>query len=198
MKKSSTIRLLALVASLCAGLAASPVAAHAGHDAASGAAAGFAHPFTGLDHLLALASAGAILAACTLRMRCIGATALGAALLIGAMIGRQGVNFQALEWVLALSVVAAGVMVATQCGAGSSHWLIAGMAGFALFHGYAHGAEATGDATAFVAAFLVASASILGGALWAALRFPRADSLRTVFGLAVATTGAGMLLFAAM
>ncbi|NHZ91689.1 HupE-UreJ family metal transporter [Massilia sp. CCM 8733] len=45
-----------LAIALC--LLALPAAAHPGHEAAAGFAAGFAHPLTGIDHLLAMLGVG--------------------------------------------------------------------------------------------------------------------------------------------
>lgn len=193
MKQSNVPATRTVAAFSLATLLASSAFAHAGHELASGAAAGFMHPLTGLDHLLALVSSGVLLASCTPRARWIGAGALAAALLLGAVLGRLGHYLPALEVILAFSVVVAGLAVAARQPLGSAGWLLVGMTGFALFHGYAHGAEATGEVSAFVAAFLASSLIIVGGTLFVAQRIVHSAAWRMLLGVAVAASGAGML-----
>lgn len=196
--KSSYLSTARAVATCLAALVAPSVFAHAGHDLASGAAAGFMHPFTGLDHLLALIATGVLLASCAQRARWIGASVLTVALLFGAVLGQAGNQLRLLELILAFSVVVAGFAVALRQPLGHAGWLIAGMAAFATFHGYAHGAEATGAVTAFVVAFLAGSLVIVVAALLAAQRFIHTGRWRLLFGWAIAASGAGMLASAAL
>ena len=65
-----------------------------------------------------------------------------------------GVALVAAEWMIALSVLLAGVMLVRS---GGTHpmLLIGGTAIFALFHGYSHALEASGEAAAYVAGFVV-------------------------------------------
>ncbi|PWF55263.1 HupE/UreJ family protein [Massilia glaciei] len=129
---------LALV--LC--LVALPAAAHGGHAGASGLVAGLAHPFTGIDHLLAMLGVGIwsgrqkqrwTLPLCFLLMMALGALAQGAAVL-----SEPAVLASAL-------LVGALLLAKVRLPAGAA---IALVAGCALLHGQAHGSELPGLATA--------------------------------------------------
>jgi urease accessory protein len=183
MKKSLLLMVL---------LASSEVFAHPGHDAASGAMAGFMHPLTGIDHLIALVCAGALFALVPLRVRWAGVTALVLALAVGAGVGLAGLPLPATEWMIALSVLTAGVML-VRSGGTRPVWLIVGVSVFALFHGYAHGVESSGDAIAFVAGFLVASFIVLALSMLAARAFINRQALRVAMGMGVGVTGVVLL-----
>lgn len=178
---------------------ASTAQAHLGHDAASGLMAGFLHPLTGLDHLLALVCVGALLAGVSWRARLHGVLLLIAALAAGAGVGLTGWVLPASEWVIAFSVLLAGLMLVRAREAAPERArpvrLFAGIALFALFHGYAHGVEASGQAAAFVAAFLVASTLIVLSALvltlWAQRYGQRA--FHTLLGTGAAVAGVSLL-----
>ena len=128
MKKLRTLGALATL------FAAQSAFAHPGHDVASGAMAGLMHPLTGIDHLIALACVGAFFAMVSARVRWTGVAALLGALAAGAGVGLVGIRLPAAEWMIALSVLVAGVMLVRS---GGTHpaLLISGTAIFALFHG---------------------------------------------------------------
>ena len=118
-----------------------PVFAHPGHDASQVSAlfGGLAHPFTGLDHLLAMLAVG--FAAAQMKRAIVPMTlAFIAFMLLGGIAGLAGTGLLHVETGIALSVlVLGGVLVAarhipTLVGA-------ALVALFAIFHGQAHGAE---------------------------------------------------------
>ena len=171
-----------LVLALC--VAALPAAAHPGHEAA-GFAAGFAHPFTGLDHLLAMLAVGLwsrqqrldkALPLAGMPAACLLAMAAGALIQL---------NLPWLETGIAATVVLLGLLAAgaVRLPAGAA---IAMVALFAFLHGQAHGRELPGLAAA--AGFLLASASLLiaGGAL-ARLKLDR------VAGAAIGAAGLCLL-----
>ncbi len=141
-------KILALV--LC--LAALPAAAHGGHDATSGFSAGLAHPFTGLDHLLAMLGIGMLSRGqqrpLALPLTFVAMMALGAALQAGFAVAEQ--------WIAA-SVLLTGMLLAAvrlpQRGA------LMVVALFALLHGLVHGHELPGVASG--AGYLLASAGLL-------------------------------------
>lgn len=179
--------------------------AHPGHDAATVGTslwAGLLHPFTGADHLLAMAAVGvwsalgARSAAETLRLP----LAFVALMLVGAASGLSGLVLPAVEPMIAASLLVVGVLVAMR--AKLPAW--AGMAivgGFAVFHGYAHGAELPATAAAlpavlaYVGGFAVATMALhlLGIVAGTALRY-RAGWLTRVAGAGVALYGAGLLI----
>jgi urease accessory protein len=138
----------------------SAVLAHAGlTDAPSGFAAGFLHPFTGVDHLAAMLAVG-IWSAMTTRRFWVAPVSFASLLFVGALLGISGVAFPAVEPMIAVSLLVIGLLLAAQAklplAAG------AGLVGvFAVFHGAAHGAEL--GASASVGAAL--AGMVLGTAL---------------------------------
>ncbi|SDF61714.1 MULTISPECIES: HupE/UreJ family protein [unclassified Duganella] len=131
MKK--TITALALAA------ASSAACAHTGEGAhAHGFLAGFTHPFTGLDHLLAMLAVGAW----SVRQpnaKWLPATFIGM-LLIGMASGALGLSIPGLETGIALTVALMGVLLvaATRLPAAAGTAMVSV---FAILHGNAHGHE---------------------------------------------------------
>jgi urease accessory protein len=127
--------------------AATPALAHTGHHAFSGFSAGFAHPLGGFDHVLAMVSVG--LFASMLGGRSLWAlpASFMGMMLIGGALGLMGVQLPGAEIGIAASVVALGAVVML-----GRQWPIAAamalVGGFAVFHGYAHGAEMSAGANA--------------------------------------------------
>jgi urease accessory protein len=180
-----------LLAPFCAlAAAAAPAAAfgHTGHDAATGLLSGFIHPFAGLDHVAAMVAVGLWAA----RLGAGGMVVLPAAFVLtmasGAVLAFQGVGLPAVELALALSVIALGVLVALEVRVPAA--AAAGLvAGFALFHGNAHGGEMAPGASAlpYAAGFLVATVALHVAGMAMARAFPR-HALR-LGGGAVAALG---------
>lgn len=190
MKKSLASIIPALAA--VAALSVSTAFAHPDHDVPSGAIAGLMHPLTGIDHLIALAAVGALFALMPSRARWSGVAALMTALAAGAVVGLAGIKLPGSEWMIALSVLVAGVMLVKS---GGTHpaLVIGGAALFALFHGYAHGVETTGAATAFVAAFLLSSLAIVLVAMFAARVLVERRALRVATGAGTGAAGLALL-----
>ena len=168
------------------------VLAHPGHEVASGAAAGLMHPLTGLDHLIALVCVGALLAGTSRRVQWQGLVSLVGALAVGATLGLAGLLVPAAEWMIALSVLVTGLVLLTAGIQERPMRLFSGIALFALFHGYAHGVEATGASTVFVLAFLAASASVVGIAIVATASV-RVHVTRVALGVSATVVGAALL-----
>ena len=118
--------------------------AHVGSDGGShhGFAAGFMHPFTGIDHLLAMLLIGVWSASLTRRWW-LAPLAFASMLLLGALLAAAGLQLPAVEPAIALSLVLLGALLAAR-----TAWPAAAMAAvaalFALFHGAAHGVELRG------------------------------------------------------
>ena len=118
--------------------------AHTGADAAQhhGLLAGFVHPFTGLDHLLAMLAVG-VWSALAARRWWLPPACFAAVLLVGAVLGAAGLQVPVVEPLVAASLLALGLLVALRAA-----WPLAVMAAavgaFALFHGLAHGSELSG------------------------------------------------------
>ena len=173
--------------------------AHVGADAAGhhdGLAAGFMHPFTGLDHLVAMLAVGvwSALAAARPGWRSLAAAPLSfAALLwIGALLALGGASLPAVEPMIATSLLVLGLLVATRRALPTP----AGMAlvgSFALFHGAAHGGELVGSTA--LAGMVLATGLLHGAGLLIGLQLRgRSVWLTRIAGLASAAFGATLWL----
>jgi len=166
--------------------------AHVGNDGAAhhGFAQGFAHPFTGLDHLAAMLAVG-LWSAGSARRPWLAPLAFVAMLLAGALLAQGGLQFPAVEPMIAASLVAAGLllMAPLQLPAAAGALLVGG---FALFHGAAHGQELGGG---MALAGMVGATALLHGlglALGHGLR-RRSVWLPRAAGAGVALLGLGLL-----
>lgn len=142
--------------------AATPVLAHSGHDTASGFLAGFSHPLTGLDHVLAMVGAGLFAALLGGRALMVVPASFVLMIIAGGAIGMADFDIPAVEVAIAASVIAVGTAVALGWAWPVS--VAAILVGFfALFHGYAHGVEIPSGAGAlpYSTGFALASASLL-------------------------------------
>jgi urease accessory protein len=178
-----------------AALAAAPASAHPGHD--GGLGQGLLHPFTGVDHLLAMVAVGVVAAIGTRhRSRWAVPGAFLAGMVVGGVAGMVGLPLPGVEVAIAASVVALGVVVAgavTTSGRG----LLAGLVVAGMAHGWAHGAEApkSGHAALYVTGFLLATVALhlAGMGVGTAVR----DRRLVRIGIGAATAAAGALLLAA-
>lgn len=104
---------------------------------------GFVHPFAGLDHLAAMLAVGlwSALAARRAGPELLwGPVGFASMLLVGALIGLQGLAIPAVEPMIAASLLATGLLVVTRLRVpGIAAALLVGV--FAIFHGLAHGYE---------------------------------------------------------
>ena len=143
-------------------LVALPACAHpdASHGV-SGFAAGFLHPLTGLDHLLAMLAVGIWAAQSQGKARWTPVFAFPAMMILGVVIGALGVQLAGVELMIGLSVAALGLLVvfAAKLPPALSTSLIAF---FAVFHGFAHGAEMPNGVSiwAYGVGFIVATAML--------------------------------------
>lgn len=173
-------------------LATSPALAHTGIGHADGLTAGLAHPFLGVDHLLAMLAVGVWSAIAAPARVWLTPLAFVAAMIAGAALAVAGAALPGVEGMIALSVVAFGMMIV----AGARMPLAAGTALvglFAVFHGHAHADEATGAILAYIAGFSVSTAAIHVAGIGAGLSVARSAWLRYGLGLAVAGTGVALL-----
>jgi urease accessory protein len=158
MNRTST-RAAAHLAIAAAALSFSlPVLAHPGHGSAeaAGFAAGFLHPLTGPDHLLAMFAAGVWSA--RQRQGRLLLPAFLALMLAGALGAVAGLQIPGLETGIALSVALTGCLLAAAVR--MPRWAGATLLGaFAMLHGCAHGQELPQAASA--AGFMLASALLL-------------------------------------
>jgi urease accessory protein len=171
--------------------------AHTGLGAPATLASGFVHPLIGLDHLLAMVAVG--LWAAQLGGRALYAlpAAFLSVMLLGGLLGMGGLALPAVEIVILGSVLVLGATIAF---GRPLPWGLASavVGGFALSHGFAHGAEmpAAASAMAYGAGFLLATAALhgLGIGLGVALERLAAHPLLRFAGAAVLVCGLGLML----
>lgn len=199
MKRLLAAPLVSSLAVLPAALALLPQAAlaHPGHGAAIGAEAGFLHPLMGADHVLAMAAVG--LLAALRGGRALWALPLSFLVLMsaGAGLGMAGVALPYAETGIALSVVVFGV--AAIVGLRAPVALLASLVGvFAVFHGYAHGAEMpeTASGLSFGFGFLAATALLHAAGLGLGIAAARLDAARAAPALGACVAAAGLALLA--
>lgn len=168
MKKTFALFLLTL---------ALPAFAHPGHDS-NPLQDGLLHPLTGLDHLLMLLGTG-VLAALTGRSLTLPLATL-AAMFGGAVCGHLFGDVLGMETLIALSLLVAGGAVLLP----SRQLLLAmAMPVFALFHGWAHGVEATPSAFwQFSAGFVTVSGLLLAAGFAVGCLLRRHSGLQKAFG----------------
>lgn len=149
-----------ITTALLAATIPSIASAHAGHDHAAGFVQGFAHPFGGMDHVLAMVAVGLLAGR-------IGGSALWqvpasfiALMAVGAAIGMAEISLPFVEAGIAASIVVFGVLLARSRTVPAALTSVI-VGGLAVFHGYAHGAEAQGAfAIAYGCGLMLASAAL--------------------------------------
>jgi len=155
MRKSDSLFLALMMLSLVS-LLPTGTLAHETEGVAGGFVSGFTHPLFGWDHVVAMVAVG-------LWGAFLGPPAIWLLPIVfplvmagGAALGIANFPLPAVELGIAASAVVLGILVATA--AKPSLWIAAVIVGvFAIFHGYAHGAElpAAADALAYAGGFVV-------------------------------------------
>ena len=174
--------------------------AHPGHDV-SGLAAGLMHPFSGLDHLLAMVAVG-LWAAQSDRSNQRGGRKIWllpatfmTMLAVGAGAAMHWQSLPLVEAGIATSVLALGLLIALSMQLPSS-LSVAITALFGLLHGYAHGLELPESAApaAYALGFLAATATLhLGGIAVGIVIRQRYAALAKMLGVVIAACGAYLL-----
>lgn len=151
---------LRLGAAFAATAYATSAHAHPGHG--TDVLAGLLHPLLGMDHLLAILAVGVWAARLQERARWLVPASFLAAMAVAAAAALAGLPLPAVELGIAGSVLLAGLLLLLRVtlvpAAGAAL-----VAAFAVFHGYAHGAEMpAGDSPAlYIAGFLLTTAILL-------------------------------------
>lgn len=129
------------IAAITLGLLPGLVLAHEGSSLPYGSfLAGLTHPVLGLDHLLAMVSVGIVSAQIGGRaIWTVPATFVGV-MAFGGLLGWLDIGLTAIEAGIAISVLALGLAIAADRRLPLSLAMTA-VGFFAIFHGYAHGAE---------------------------------------------------------
>lgn len=185
---------------LALALIPAPAMAHDGTGLAGGFVAGFVHPLSGLDHMLAMVSVG-LWGAFLGRPLVVALPMLFPGMMVvGGALGMLAIPFPPVEIGIALSVVILGSMVffALRAPVAAACAIVAL---FALFHGYAHGSElpAAADPVGYSAGFVLSTGllHVVGIALGLLRAVPRGTVALRAGGGAVALSGLWFL-FAAV
>jgi urease accessory protein len=187
---SSLIRLVIAAGALLPSLALAHPQGHAGHDFMTG----IAHPFTGIDHLLAMIAVG--LWAARLGKVAIWTLPIvfPAMMVGGALLALGGVALPAIEAIIAASVIVLGLLVA----AGLRMPIVASaalVACFAAFHGFAHATEAPSPQfAAYATGFVIATVVLHAIGIATGLAARHSTLVPRIGGSMIALTGAGLLL----
>jgi len=141
--------------------AATGASAHTGAGAVGGFASGFQHPILGYDHLLAMLAVG--IWGAQMGGRAVWSLPVTFPLImaVGGVAGMLGLYLPAVETGIALSVLALGLAIAFAWRPFEPAALLL-IAAFAIFHGYAHGAELpdAADPAAYSVGFVMATGLI--------------------------------------
>ena len=181
-------------------LAPSVAFAHPGHGMDGNLLAGFIHPFSGIDHLMAMTAVGLFAAHLGGRSLWAVPAAFVGVMTLGGMVGAAGVSLPFAETAIALSVLVFGLVIFSRM----TPPVIAAMALvgiFALFHGYAHGVEmpADGSGALYGIGFMAATALLHGFGMTLGLATQRFDEaprhrVMKVCGAAIGIVGTGLMI----
>ena len=170
--------------------------AHPGHGAGTaGIGWGLAHPFTGLDHILAMIAVG--LWAVQLGKRALWVLPMSfvIAMATGAALGMSGANLPFVEPAILASVIGLGALVAfaTRLPLGASAAFVAAAA---LFHGQAHGSEIPANASGFLTAagFIFSTAALHATGIIGGLVLQHTAQQRVLRAAGVAIFSAAILI----
>jgi urease accessory protein len=153
-------------------------AAHPGHEAGAGFAAGVLHPLAGFDHLCALVAVGLLAGRLGGRAGAGVAGTFLALMAVGIAGGFAGLELPLVEAAIGSSIACIALLAwrpPRRLPAATA--ALAGL--FAVFHGHAHAAEAVqGTARgAYSVGLLIASAGVMGAGSWLA-NWPAWNRLR--------------------
>lgn len=182
-----------LLAAIAAG---TPVSAHTEAGAVGGLISGFLHPISGLDHVVAMIAVGIWGAYLGKPSIWLLPVVFPTIMAVGGALGILGVPVPPVEVMIALSGVVLGLMIVFAVRLPAM--VAAAIVGvFAIFHGYAHGAElpAAANPMTYAVGFVVGTGFLHAiGIGFSALRsFPRGDILLRGTGAAIALVGTAFL-----
>jgi urease accessory protein len=193
-----SVPLIAGIALTIVGLS-SPAMAHVTNASGAGFGGGFAHPFSGLDHILAMVAVGMWASQLGRPAYWLLPLTFPVAMALGAILGVIGVQLPWVEIGIAASVVVLGMLIAAalQPSLALSIVLI-GL--FALVHGHSHGTELPQAASslAYGAGFLGATVALhtIGLTIGSTSRWPLARFGFRAAGAAIAVVGLLLLVSA--
>ncbi len=171
-------------------MAATPALAHVGEHYHWSFAAGFTHPFGGVDHVLAMLSVGVLAALLGGRAIWFVPATFVAMMLVGGGLGMAGVVVPAFEIGIVASMIVLGALVTW--GEPLAPFATMALVGFfAVFHGYAHGVERTVEDSGlgYSTGFALASFSLHGLGILAGAGMIKNGQATRVSGIAVTLVG---------
>lgn len=173
-------------------LCAAPALAHVEAGQATGFATGFAHPFSGLDHILAMVAVGLWGAQLGAPAIWILPITFPLVMAFGGFLGLIGVALPGVEIGIAASAVLLGAAVMSERRV-SLYAAAALVAFFAIFHGHAHGTELPPGQSGLLYSlgFVVATGCLhaIGIAAGAAHRWPTGKLMLRIAGGGVSLGG---------
>jgi urease accessory protein len=152
---------MAFLAGMAGLLCTNSVLAHTGTGLAGGFGSGFRHPFTGVDHLLAMVSVGLWGSFLGRPLVLALPVIFPVVMVVGAVMGMLNVPLPPVEIGVALSVAVLGACIALSLQA--PVWVASLIVAiFAVFHGYAHGRElpSAADPIGYSLGFVLATGSL--------------------------------------
>ena len=172
---------------------ATPTFAHPGHGGHE-LADGFAHPFSGLDHLLAMVAVGLLAVRMGGKAIWIMPSAFMGSMLLGGLLSEAGLPLPGVEYGIMASVLALGLLIAATSVIPLKYSaILVGL--FAVCHGHAHATEMVGQSmTAYAIGFLLATATLHAGGILAGLALGRWLDPRAVRIAGGAITVCGLLM----
>ncbi len=155
--------------------------------------AGLTHPVLGLDHFLAMVCVGIVSAQIGGRAIWTVPVTFVSVMALGGVLGWMDIGLSAIEMGIALSVLGLGIAIAADRRLPVSLAMTA-VGFFAVFHGYAHGAEmpSVARATTYAAGFLTGTAALhIAGLIIGDIsqHYTRGKLLLRLAGVAIATVG---------
>jgi urease accessory protein len=173
-------------------LPSEPALAHEQAGIAGGALSGFLHPLTGLDHMIAMVAVGIWGAQLGMPAIWVLPITIPIVMAAGGVLGILKLPLPFQEPAIALSALVLGAAVAIRLKLPFAFAAVI-VAVFAIFHGYAHGAELPHAANplAYGIGFVVATGllHLCGISIGLLLRWPIGDRLIRGMGTAIALLG---------
>lgn len=186
-------KLLAGLVLLCCSALAQ---AHTGTGVLGGFGAGFMHPLSGIDHMLAMVAVGIWGATLGRPLLIALPVAFPMMMVVGGILGLTGVPLPYVESGIATSVIVLGLAI-TAAWRAPVAVAIAIVAVFGVFHGYAHGQELPESANpaAYAAGFVLSTGllHLIGIALGFLKVLPRGAQVLRGCGALIAATGVWIL-----
>ena len=170
--------------------------AHAPEGAGGGFVTGFLHPIMGVDHLVAMVAVGLWGAFLGERALWILPIVFPSIMAVGAAFGIVGLEIPLVEFVIALSGIVLGALIALRVRAPLAiAMVLVGI--FAIFHGYAHGVEMPEQISAitYSAGFVIGTGllHLAGVAIGFTTRLPRGELLVRGCGGVISAIGLSYL-----